>query len=137
MGQIRVILFLLPHAQSTLVICYSMRIAHCMLANCYRMRIRRQQFVTVCVVNASSLLTPACAVYAYKKQNIRDLLPHAHCTLTNCYCIRIVRQQLVTFSGWSMVKGRDAIFKEFEFQDFNQAFGFMTRCVFLSIYSFP
>jgi 4a-hydroxytetrahydrobiopterin dehydratase len=34
---------------------------------------------------------------------------------------------LVTFSGWSMVKGRDAIFKEFEFQDFIQAFGFMTR----------
>jgi len=29
--------------------------------------------------------------------------------------------------GWSMVEGRDAIYKEFLFKDFNQAFGFMTR----------
>ncbi|KAJ1982226.1 Pterin-4-alpha-carbinolamine dehydratase 2 [Dimargaris cristalligena] len=28
---------------------------------------------------------------------------------------------------WSMVPGRDAIQKTFQFQDFNQAFGFMTR----------
>jgi hypothetical protein len=33
------------------------------------------------------------------------------------------------FSGWTMVEGRDAIYKEFLFKDFNQAFGFMTRCV--------
>lgn len=30
-------------------------------------------------------------------------------------------------SGWAEVKGRDAIYKEFLFNDFNQAFGFMTR----------
>merc|ERR1712209_249480 len=29
--------------------------------------------------------------------------------------------------GWSMVKDRDAIYKEFIFQDFNQAWGFMSR----------
>merc|ERR1712002_652031 len=29
--------------------------------------------------------------------------------------------------GWTMVEGRDAIYKEFLFKDFNQAFGFMTR----------
>merc|ERR1711890_48223 len=29
--------------------------------------------------------------------------------------------------GWSMVKDRDAIYKEFLFKDFNEAFGFMTR----------
>ena len=29
--------------------------------------------------------------------------------------------------GWSDVNGRDAITKKFEFKDFNQAFGFMTR----------
>merc|ERR1711983_20690 len=29
--------------------------------------------------------------------------------------------------GWTMVKDRDAIYKEFIFKDFNQAFGFMTR----------
>ena len=29
--------------------------------------------------------------------------------------------------GWSDVHGRDAITKKFEFKDFDQAFGFMTR----------
>jgi 4a-hydroxytetrahydrobiopterin dehydratase len=29
--------------------------------------------------------------------------------------------------GWRMVEGRDAIAKTFVFNDFNQAFGFMTR----------
>merc|ERR1712032_730892 len=29
--------------------------------------------------------------------------------------------------GWSMVKDRDAIYKEFIFKDFNQAWGFMSR----------
>ncbi|KAK0042788.1 pterin-4-alpha-carbinolamine dehydratase [Biomphalaria pfeifferi] len=30
-------------------------------------------------------------------------------------------------SGWTLVEGRDAIYKEFLFKDFNQAFGFMSR----------
>lgn len=30
-------------------------------------------------------------------------------------------------SGWSLVKDRDAIYKEFLFKDFNEAFGFMSR----------
>ncbi|KAH9513887.1 hypothetical protein Btru_031669 [Bulinus truncatus] len=30
-------------------------------------------------------------------------------------------------SGWTVVEGRDAIYKEFIFKDFNQAFGFMSR----------
>ena len=29
--------------------------------------------------------------------------------------------------GWTMVEGKDAIYKEFKFEDFNEAFGFMTR----------
>merc|ERR1719435_370976 len=29
--------------------------------------------------------------------------------------------------GWTMVADRDAIYKEFLFKDFNEAFGFMTR----------
>jgi len=33
----------------------------------------------------------------------------------------------LTSAGWSNVEGRDAIYKEFLFKDFNQAFGFMTR----------
>jgi 4a-hydroxytetrahydrobiopterin dehydratase len=30
-------------------------------------------------------------------------------------------------TGWSMVENRDAIYKEFLFKDFNEAFGFMSR----------
>eukprot|EP00118_Oscarella_pearsei_P025288 m.307925 g.307925 ORF g.307925 m.307925 type:complete len:115 (+) comp43033_c0_seq1:28-372(+) len=30
-------------------------------------------------------------------------------------------------AGWKDVDGRDAIHKDFQFKDFNQAFGFMTR----------
>lgn len=30
-------------------------------------------------------------------------------------------------SGWTKVEGRDAIYKEFLFKDFNEGFGFMTR----------
>ena len=30
-------------------------------------------------------------------------------------------------AGWSMVDGRDAIKKDFKFDDFNAAFGFMSR----------
>lgn len=32
-----------------------------------------------------------------------------------------------TLQGWSAVEGRDAIQKTFKFEDFNAAFGFMTR----------
>ncbi|GFY41376.1 probable pterin-4-alpha-carbinolamine dehydratase [Trichonephila inaurata madagascariensis] len=30
-------------------------------------------------------------------------------------------------AGWSMVENRDAIYKEFLFKNFNEAFGFMSR----------
>ena len=30
-------------------------------------------------------------------------------------------------NGWAMTEGRDAICKTFEFKDFNEAFGWMTR----------
>ena len=33
---------------------------------------------------------------------------------------------------WSMVDGRDAITRTFEFTNFNQAFGFMTRAALLA-----
>lgn len=34
---------------------------------------------------------------------------------------------LASLPGWAMVEGRDAIFKRFQFADFNAAFGWMTR----------
>src|SRR5262252_10213243 len=54
---------------------------------------------------------------------------------------RIVTQKLSTearkaalakLSGWSEVKGRDAITKTFVFADFNEAFGFMTRAALVA-----
>lgn len=35
-------------------------------------------------------------------------------------------------SGWSMVNGRDAIYKEFMFRDFNEAFSFMSGVALLA-----
>lgn len=35
--------------------------------------------------------------------------------------------QPVLDAGWTMVKDRDAIYKEFLFKNFNEAFGFMTH----------
>ena len=35
-------------------------------------------------------------------------------------------------SGWTDVEGRDAIYKEFKFKNFNQAFGFMSRVALMS-----
>lgn len=34
---------------------------------------------------------------------------------------------LAELSGWSLVDGRDAISRSFEFADFNEAWGFMAR----------
>ncbi|KAG8228105.1 hypothetical protein J437_LFUL000107 [Ladona fulva] len=38
----------------------------------------------------------------------------------------------LTSAGWTMVENRDAIYKEYLFKDFNQAFGFMTRVALLA-----
>lgn len=35
-------------------------------------------------------------------------------------------------SGWKTVENRDAIYKEFLFKDFNEAFGFMSRVALLA-----
>jgi hypothetical protein len=75
MGLIRVILFLLPHAQFTPAICY-------------RMPFVRKQIAIVCAVNASNLLMSAQRTLANcyrphsqymltKNKIFRDLLPHA------------------------------------------------------------
>ncbi|KAL7013842.1 hypothetical protein ACKWTF_015611 [Chironomus riparius] len=41
-------------------------------------------------------------------------------------------QPLLNSNGWSMVEGRDAIYREFLFKNFNEAFGFMTRVALLA-----
>ncbi|MEL7491434.1 MAG: 4a-hydroxytetrahydrobiopterin dehydratase [Pseudomonadota bacterium] len=37
------------------------------------------------------------------------------------------REFLGKYSGWALVEGRDAVEREFTFEDFNEAWGFMTR----------
>jgi 4a-hydroxytetrahydrobiopterin dehydratase len=39
---------------------------------------------------------------------------------------------LAKLAGWSEVSGRDAISRKFVFEDFNQAFGFMTRAALIA-----
>ena len=39
---------------------------------------------------------------------------------------------LSSLPGWDSMKDREAIFKKFEFKDFNQAFSFMTRVALLA-----
>jgi 4a-hydroxytetrahydrobiopterin dehydratase len=39
---------------------------------------------------------------------------------------------LAKLKGWSEVKGRDAISKKFNFEDFNAAFGFMARAALIA-----
>jgi 4a-hydroxytetrahydrobiopterin dehydratase len=42
------------------------------------------------------------------------------------------KSALAGLKGWSEVTGRDAITKKFVFQDFNQAFGFMSRAALVA-----
>ncbi|GGB38960.1 putative pterin-4-alpha-carbinolamine dehydratase [Roseibium aquae] len=39
---------------------------------------------------------------------------------------------LKALSGWKSVEGRDAIAKTYQFSDFNEAFGFMTRVALIA-----
>ncbi len=39
-----------------------------------------------------------------------------------------IEEAINTLSGWAKVDGRDAIAKTFTFKDFNEAWGFMSRC---------
>ncbi len=42
------------------------------------------------------------------------------------------KSALSRLKGWGEVSGRDAITKKFVFDDFNQAFGFMTRAALMA-----
>ncbi len=39
---------------------------------------------------------------------------------------------LAELSAWSLVDGRDAIARSFQFKDFNEAFGFMARAALIA-----
>lgn len=43
-----------------------------------------------------------------------------------------VAQKLADLPGWALLSEKDAIKKSFVFKDFNQAWGFMTRCALLA-----
>jgi 4a-hydroxytetrahydrobiopterin dehydratase len=42
------------------------------------------------------------------------------------------KSALTSLPQWSEVQGRDAITRKFQFKDFNEAFGFMTRVALLA-----
>ena len=39
---------------------------------------------------------------------------------------------MAELNGWSATEGRDAIVKSYRFNDFNQAWGFMSRCALMA-----
>lgn len=39
---------------------------------------------------------------------------------------------IAKLAGWEAVDGKDAIFKKFQFADFNEAFGFMARIALIA-----
>jgi 4a-hydroxytetrahydrobiopterin dehydratase len=43
-----------------------------------------------------------------------------------------INNQLSTLPGWTLAEGKDALTKTFIFKDFNDAFGFMSRCALLA-----
>jgi 4a-hydroxytetrahydrobiopterin dehydratase len=43
-----------------------------------------------------------------------------------------LKTALGQLKGWSVVSGRDAIARTFDFKDFNEAFGFMTRAALVA-----
>ena len=45
---------------------------------------------------------------------------------------KAIVQVLEELKGWTQVEGRDAIAKQFEFANFNEAFAFMTRAAMLA-----
>ena len=40
---------------------------------------------------------------------------------------------MAELNGWSATEGRDAIVKSYRFNDFNQAWGFMSRCALMGV----
>ncbi|KAI5705843.1 pterin-4-alpha-carbinolamine dehydratase [Diaphorina citri] len=45
---------------------------------------------------------------------------------------RLSKLEPILKSGWKLVENRDAIYKEYLFKNFNEAFGFMTRTALLA-----
>ena len=43
-----------------------------------------------------------------------------------------IHQALGELTNWQLVEGRSAIFRQFKFKNFNEAFGFMTRAALLA-----
>jgi 4a-hydroxytetrahydrobiopterin dehydratase len=46
---------------------------------------------------------------------------------------KLTKDQILSqLTGWTIVDGRDAIFKSFKFKSFHQAFGFMTEVALIA-----
>lgn len=93
----------------------------------------------------NTLVTSFCRVTWFRKPSIflvnntlfrKMIPPHCRCLILQASEAKRAKLtdeertgtlQPLMDKGWTMVQGRDAIYKEFLFKDFNQAFGFMTR----------
>ncbi|MEC5407373.1 4a-hydroxytetrahydrobiopterin dehydratase [Paraburkholderia sp. MPAMCS5] len=54
-------------------------------------------------------------------------MEHEVCTMIQKLSSEDRTAELASLHGWQPVAGRDAIQRQIEFADFNEAFGFMTR----------
>lgn len=52
--------------------------------------------------------------------------------MTKAYDEQTLAQEITTLDGWTIDQGRPAIQKTFKFKDFNEAWGFMSRCALLA-----
>lgn len=77
-------------------------------------------FLTLLIVVSSFRLNPGISLprILFKKHSVPVRLEGEH---------RTKSLAPVLANGWSMVDGRDAITKKFQFSDFVKAFGFMTQ----------
>ncbi|KXJ78872.1 hypothetical protein RP20_CCG003173 [Aedes albopictus] len=91
------------------------------------------------MVSATSRKANRRAAQGTAAATVRRRLDHGH--RAGCHLQQVVKlteeqrkEQLQPLfdAGWTMVTGRDAIYKEYLFKNFNEAFGFMTRVALLA-----
>src|SRR4051794_5882769 len=78
------------------------------------------------------MLRCLCEPGACQTARAIDLIVSRERAMTQKLATTERQSALGKLSGWTDVKGRDAITKKFEFKDFNQAFGFMTRAALVA-----
>lgn len=95
----------------------------------------RQCFVSLAQQEENGALLLLQVQYLWLQKLLGDLCVKYYCVLQADKLTQEERDtqlQPLLQSGWKVQNNRDAIEKEFQFKDFNQAFGFMTRVALLA-----